>query len=408
MKNYNLMSLQAWRIRSCITLRNESATCGKSLFAPITTLDDALLIAKDGIFVHVDKYNPKNIPIGLKVEDLGEKTLVPTAINAHTHLQLSHLKGKTLWGQGFVPWLKSLIPLLPFSTHDFEKPELGLAIANNLNSMKKMGTSAFVDYTSGAMHIIAKHAYNLNLNVLLLAEWFGFTEDFDDENFLPKRSKDAYSALSYTSQKHTIACGHALYSTAAITLQKIKTWCNFRQMPFSMHLAEFPEEVQALTQGNGFLVDLYKENILPKNWKAPGMSPVKYAQQLGLLDEKTLAIHCVQCSKKDIAILEENQCTICLCPRSNANLGVGVAPFQDYLKRNIYLCLGTDGLSSNSDLNVWQEAIFLHEKFDFPWETLLRMLCINASKCLNFPNSPMLENKIIVGANANFTFLPDD
>jgi cytosine/adenosine deaminase-related metal-dependent hydrolase len=140
-----------------------------------------------------------------------------------------------------------------------------------------------------------------------------------------------------------------------------KTWTNGKKRPFPLHLAESPEEMELLTTGRGGLAELLQGAILPEDYVAPGISPVQYADQLGLLDQGTLAVHCVQIEERDIRILSRRGTSVCLCPRSNAAINVGSAPWRTMRAAGIPLCLGTDSLASNSDLDVWQELAFLLE-----------------------------------------------
>ncbi len=406
MSHISSSTLQAYRVRSCIPLQGEAMAKGKALFAPLRRVDDMLLVVQAGTIMHAQKYSAKDVPAGLSVQDLGEGVLVPAAVNAHTHMQLCAVAKKTVWGQGFVPWLQSLIPLLPKTAEDFNAEPLRVALQDGMLAMKQSGTALFADYTGGAMHWVAQMAQKAGLETLLLAEWFGFWEDFNQENGIPSRSQEAYAAVPQELREACIPCGHALYSTNALTLQRAKLWCQERKKTFTLHLAEFPEEEQALTQGTGALVDLYAPHVYPQNWQAPGKAPVDYAAHLGLLDTQTLAIHCVHCSKKDIQTLLQKQVSICLCPRSNAHLAVGTAPVWELAHASLCLCLGTDGLSSNTDVDVWQEALFLHEKHDFPWEALLRMLTVNGVFALGYSENNKKIGKIEKGACACWTFLP--
>ena len=79
---------------------------------PLRKLDDAALVLVDGRVEEVVSWKRCSPPSGALVRDLGEVCLAPAVINAHCHLQLSHLAGKTRWGVGFSAWLESLIPHL--------------------------------------------------------------------------------------------------------------------------------------------------------------------------------------------------------------------------------------------------------------------------------------------------------
>jgi aminodeoxyfutalosine deaminase len=96
---------------------------------------------------------------------------------------------------------------------------------------------------------------------------------------------------------------------------------------------------------------------------------------IALLGPSTLAVHCVQLTPADAALLKERGVTICLCPRSNERLAVGTAPVHLFKKLGIPLCLGTDSLASNDSLSLWDEIRFALDvyKGELSPEELLQM-----------------------------------
>lgn len=388
------MSMEALRARRLITMQQEGLSVGQELFRPLDMQDNGLLLVRDGTVVYAGAFQARQIPAGVPVRDLGEVTLAPAAVNAHTHLQLSHLAGKTLWGQGFVAWLRSLIPLLslPLDAH---------AVDAAVQSMRKTGTALAADYTSHGMALVGEKAQRHGLDCTLMAEWFGFVLP-EEAGPWPPRCLSVLAEVPAALKACMSPVGHALYSTHERLLQAAHAWCSAHAVPFSLHLAEFPEETEALTQGTGGLVDLYRPAVLPPHWQAPGLPPVALAQHLNLLGPGTLAIHCVQCTGEDAALLAKTGTFVCLCPRSNQNLGVGTAPVQTFLEAGVPLCLGTDGLTSNTDLDVWQEALHLLQQGQLPARALLRMLTRNGAAALHRPDAGCLK----AGARAAWTVLP--
>ncbi len=399
-------TLKGYRVRGCYSMQGERCARGKELFAPIDHIDNCFILVHSGRIVHIDAYNAKDVPAACTVHDLGDVCIAPAVINAHTHIQLSHMAKKTLWGQGFVPWLQSLIALLP-------EPLDPIAIDAAVMNMKDAGTGHFADYTHMGLAKVAKAAVHAQMSCTLFGEWFGFAEDFtassqDNEYGMPARCDMSSFHENDQENIHVVPCGHALYSTKGKTLQSIKKFCNDKQQPFSMHLAESQEETDALLWGTGSLVDLYTDVVIPKNWQAPMMRPVAYAEYLGLLDAHTLAVHCVQCTKNELELLAQKGTYICLCPRSNKFLCVGLANHTQMIQSGVALCLGTDGLSSNEDVNVWNEALFLLEKDIFSREAVLRMLTINGAEALKLTNNTTYSGKLEKGTWAHWSILPHE
>src|SRR6056297_2440256 len=121
------------------------------------------------------------------------------------------------------------------------------------------------------------------LHYRLFIEFLGFKKPQTDKPKWPKKIRP--------NQDHIIsAAGHALYSTHPHTLQVLKSWTTLNKRPFSIHLSEHPGEVELLTTGRGEFTELMKHLVLPENFIPPGISPVAYADQLGILDKGTLAV----------------------------------------------------------------------------------------------------------------------
>lgn len=390
----------AYRARYCIPLAGEQLARGAgALSCQPLVLENAVIVVREGVIESVDTWQRCTLPAGTTVHDLGDVCLVPPVINAHTHLQLTSLEGKTLWNVGFTPWLRSLIPLLaePLNTE---------TLARHVEHMLGAGTACVGDYTGHNIGMVNGVLHTHGLDALYFAEWFGF--DHAPWNKQQNTAKPANKychlppvvaalvaaslimppAAAFTPAEARLAqatiapAGHALYSTQLEFLQQSHRHCQQQGLPFSIHLAESIDEEQALCTGTGPLVELYAERVLPKGWRAPMLRPVEAAAQWGLLGPHTLAVHGVQCSAADAELLAQSHTALCLCPRSNSVLGVGSAPVPLLMAAGVPLCLGTDGLTSAPSLNVWDDAHTLWTEQNIPPAALLRMLTINGASCL--------------------------
>lgn len=308
-------------------------------------LEDGMLLLRGERIADVGPYRELKNSCRGPIEDLGPEILAPGPINAHTHLELSHLKDRTVQGQGFTPWVQSLVQL-PLG--EIDKASLEQAVGD----LKAFGTACATDISGHNPERVYEVLQEGAVEYALCKELLGFSPVREVQEVWPRSfhpGRDSRLSLA----------GHALYSTHPGTLQIGKTWTKGKKRPFPLHLAESPEEVDLLTTGRGGLADLLLATLLPEDYVAPGISPVQYADQLGLLDKDTLAVHCVQLDDRDIRILCDRGATVCLCPRSNAAIGVGAPPWRDLRRAGIPLCLGTDSLASNTDLNPWRELGFL-------------------------------------------------
>ena len=98
--------------------------------------------------------------------------------------------------------------------------------------------------------------------------------------------------------------------------------------------------------------------------KQYGKRPFEYVEDTGLFESPTLAAHCVHLSDDEIAIIKKHHIRVAHNPGSNMKLASGIAPVPRLLKEGVTVALGTDGTSSNNNLDMLQEvqlAALLHK-----------------------------------------------
>jgi len=93
------------------------------------------------------------------------------------------------------------------------------------------------------------------------------------------------------------------------------------------------------------------------------MSPVAYLDHLGVLDELTLLVHTVHLNESDWSTVAERGCSVCFCPRSNAQFAGRPARNRNCGRAGDSMALGTDSLASNRDLNVFHEAAYVLDHY---------------------------------------------
>lgn len=370
----------AYKARGIVPLAGEKPARGKALAAPFVRLENRWLIVEKGRIAGIGEKAPHSCH---KV-DLGDVIILPPLVNAHTHLQLSWLAGKTRWGLGFTEWLKSMLPLLlPVAGSAFGAREHEEALTEACQSLA-MSTLYAGDVGGslpGSLPAVAAAAEKQSLKLAHFCEWFGFAPA---TSIWPPRCKEDI-ARNDSLGRLCAPAAHGLYSTAASTISMAHAWCKRQDRVFSIHLAESEEETELLCSGTGSLAELYRGAVLPPHWQPPGLRPLQYAARLGILGPGTLAVHGVHLDRRETALLAASGAALCLCPRSNYNLGVGEARWNDLIASGTLLCLGTDGLTSNQDLDIRNEARFLRQLAEIPWRALWRMATVNGAAALGMP-----------------------
>ncbi|MDR3357319.1 MAG: amidohydrolase family protein [Desulfovibrio sp.] len=392
------------RAKTMLPLAGEKPARGRELFAPLKKIDNGALVVRGGVVESALPWPECKPPSGARVRDLGEVCLAPACFNAHAHINLSHLAGRTVRHRGFAVWLASLIPLLgePLAPEVHKR-----ALLDACADMADAGTAHVGDFCGSTLvnpgpEAVDEAGRACGLGMTHFCEWLGFLPPLNDEVYpWPPHCRAALAGRPL--QAESAPCGHALYSTAPQTLRAVRSFCARQRKVFAFHLAESPEEEQMLTDGGGPLKDMCVGRLLPENWRAPGMRPLAYAGSLDLLGPGVLAVHGVRLNTDEAAILAESGTALCLCPRSNNNLGLGVPPMRGLTESGLLLCLGTDGLTSNDDLDVRREAVYLRERLDVPPEALVRLLTVNGAAALGLENA----GRLTPGSAADFCILPE-
>ena len=129
---------------------------------------------------------------------------------------------------------------------------------------------------------------------------------------------------------------HSPYTCSGETLKKAKALARSNGLLFQIHAAETKTE---------------RDQCLEEH----GVSPIRYLDDLGLLDAGTLLVHAVWTDAADAALIAKRKAAISHNPESNMKLASGIAPVEKYLGAGITVGLGTDGCASNNNLDLFQE-----------------------------------------------------
>ena len=299
------------------------------------------------------------VPAATPVTDMGDVTLMPGCINAHCHLQLSHTAGRTLFGAGFTAWLRSLIALLR-EEHD------GTALALACRDMAAAGTAHVGDYAGDGL---------LAVDAAVRANGMGVTHFLRvvrRAGPLHRRRAPLAAALprpagaaarSGRALRPGRACPvfHGCPGAAGRAAVVPPDGAAFRAASGGIRGRDAPA-----ARRRGPLWDCYRGMVLPEDWAVPHLRPVAYARRLGLLGPGTLAVHGVQLEPAEVEALAASGSALCLCPRSNEHLAVGTAPVASLLESGLLCCLGTDGLSSNTDRMCAGKPFFCAKRWTLP------------------------------------------
>ena len=313
--------------------------------------------------------------------------VMPGLVNMHTHAYMTIMRNYAD-DVGFSEWLfKRVMPVE--DTLPLEGAYWGSLLA--CMEMIRTGTTTFMD-----MHMFRGQSCRAALESGMRA-WIGRglvgADLYGDGLSRFRQGLEEQAEYECGRIRFTLA-PHAIYSCGPKLLEQVAREAADRGMRKQIHLSESDNEV---------------DDALRKY----GKTPVALLRDTGFLDEKTILAHCVKMRGDDISIIKEAGSTVVTNPASNAKLGNGFAPLQDFLDAGIQVCLGTDGTCSNNTLNMFREmglVSLIHKAIHrnpvtAPADTVVRMATANAGRALGLAGE---LGVIAEGALADLIFLDLD
>ncbi len=351
---------------------------------PGTLIENGGVRVEQGVIRDVSPFRPGGGET--VVVDHGDGVLMPGLVNAHTHLELSALNGRLPLGQGFATWVRQLLALREKLGPD----RLSEKVPEGAEDLIRSGTLVIGDIST--LGLVSPMLAETPLSGVLFREYLG--------NHMPE-TVDEEAARRFSAS----LAGHAPHTTSPYVLKQLKKRCDDRHQPFSIHLAESLDEMEFITTGKGNWAEFLKERTVEyEAWGLPCDSPVAYLDKLGVLDDKTLAVHLIRASAKDIMVLKERRVNVCLCLRSNRNLHGDLPDVESMMRHGLSLCLGTDSLASTESLNVWDDMRFLARSFPQTHPVdILNMATANGARALGLES---LYGSLEPGKRAAMVFIP--
>ena len=287
------------------------------------------------------------------VRDFSNSAIIPGLINAHSHLELTAMRGFLEKEEGdFFAWLRKLtVARLERMTED----DLYVSAAWGACEAARAGVTCFADASdSGATTMRA--LVDTGLRGVIFQESFGPDPRLVQENFEKLQQKVARLREMETPLVKFGVSPHAPYTVCGPQLEMISRFAIEDELPLMMHAGETDMEVEFLRDGCGPFGDGLRSRGIA--WQAPNVTPIQHLERHGVLATKPLLAHCIKVDDADIDLIAESQSSIAHCPKSNAKLGHGVAPFANFLKRSIAVGLGSDSMASNNNCDLLEESRF--------------------------------------------------
>lgn len=276
----------------------------------------------------------ENLPVGFRAEktiDAQSGALLPGFVNAHTHLAMTLLRG---FGSdlNLQDWLEKKI----WPAEGRLKPGdcywgsmLGLA------EMIRTGTTAFLDMYM-FMDETARAVEETGMRAVLSRGVVGRSPGFRTAMAESEALFKDFSGVA-DGRLTVMMAPHAEYTNDEASIGEVVELAHRLGCGIHVHLQETEAETAGCRERHG-------------------VSPAEWFEKLGLFTRHVVAAHCVTLSESDIAILKQYGASAAHNPGSNMKLASGIAPVQELLKAGVNVALGTDGASSNNNLDMLEET----------------------------------------------------
>jgi|SRR5688572_12455237 len=303
------------------------------------------LVEHDGRIAYVGPRT--HAPPGTDV-DLGDVALMPGLVNAHTHLELTVMRG-FLENLSFRAWIMRLTrarrsALSPEALLDSARA----GIAEGLLA----GVTTYADTNDSGTPFHAMR--EMGVRGISYQEVFGPDPAQCADALAGLRAKvDEIRSLE-TPLVRVGVSPHAPYSVSDALFRATAQFARSESLPIAVHIAESEEESRYVRDASGGWADDHRKRGITVSPRGP--SPIRMLERNGVLDARPLLIHCVRADGDDLAAVAAHDCAVAHCPASNAKLGHGIAPVTDFLDARVRVGLGSDSVASNNRMDLLEES----------------------------------------------------
>jgi cytosine/adenosine deaminase-related metal-dependent hydrolase len=306
--------------------------------------------------------------------DLGDVALLPGLVNAHTHLDLTGLRGRVPYAGDFTDWLRAVIRHRRGLSPEQAEADIRLGLRESI----ARGVTLVGDISGQGLSWPV--LVGAPLRAVVFYELLGLPAE---------RVRRAWSDFLHWSRTHpaTATCRpgvspHAPYSVRASVIRAAA----YTGMPVAVHLAETAAERELLEHHRGPFV-AFLEGL--GAWDPTGLA--KSPEDVLRLSRRASSVAFAHGNflrpgaGGGVSPLFPRGGSVVYCPRTHAYFGHPPHPFRQLLARGVRVALGTDSLASNPDLDVLAEARFLHRLYpDAPGAQLLHLATLAGAEALGW------------------------
>lgn len=317
-------------------------------------------------------------------EEVMSGAIVPGFVNAHCHVELSHLHKKFRKGTGMAGFIDQINELRDWAGREVKQQ----LVQEWMDKMWNDGVSAMADISNDDSSFDVKKSHKMYTRT--------FLEVFGSEPEMCEGVMNDVTALKAVADEAGIDAAptpHSCY-TMSPQLLSASAAAGLESGYISYHSQESQEEEDLLISGSGAMYENRKRSGMSTP-PVTGESSLKYfLDRLADVkpapyDENILLVHNVCLQQSDIDAVKQtmNNAYFAICPLSNIFIHNALPPIDLMRKNGLAIALGTDSLSSNDDLDVMKELVCLHENFpQVPMNELFTWASRNGARFLGKDN----------------------
>ena len=265
-----------------------------------------------------------------KIIDAQNMIALPGLVNAHTHLSMTYFRNYRDSVADLHQWLEEVWKL----EDKLVAEDTYIASLLGLAEMILSGTTCFADmyfFPEGTAQAIKDAKMKANLGLTLFGDETDSKQRIAERlPFLQSLKQESDGKIDFSIAPHAVyTCSPQTFRLAADTAQR--EGCRVHT-----HASETRKEVQDC-------IATYH------------ISPIEHVHTHGVLKAGCILAHGVHPSEEDIELLASGNVSVIHNPSSNCKLGSGIAPIASYKAAGVRLALGTDGASSNNNLDMFKE-----------------------------------------------------
>ncbi len=342
------------------------------------------LLSSNSVLVTDEKGKVEDI---INVDDAGEDVetltglLCPGFINAHCHIELSHLKDKIPENTGLTEFVYGVVTESHYPAEDIE-----IAIKLAVEEMIQNGIVAVGDICNNELSIASKNEAQLRFYNFI--EVSGWNPLIAQERF--EKSKAIYDKYIQNNKEASMV-PHAPYSVSYPLWEKIAPF--FSHKVVTIHNLETEDENKFFLEGKGDLIRMYEMMKIDTSfYNFPYTSSIQSYLKKMVNASSVMLVHNTFIKQDDLDYIFKAKpvsqlISFCLCPNANIYIENTLPPVLRLLDNGVNIVVGTDSLASNHQLDILEELKTISKNFpSVTMKIMLEWATLNGAKALQMEN----------------------